>query len=83
MLSANGETKEYNAVEIGLLLSRLNLPRSRASGGKLIELTRQLSRRVHDLKRRYGVMTSPVSFPGCPDCEPPVVPGNRPLVQDM
>jgi hypothetical protein len=83
VLSASGEIKEYSAVEIGHLLSRLNLPRSRAAGGMLIELTRQVSGRVHDLKRRYGVMTSPDSFPGCPDCEPPAVPGNRRLVQGV
>ena len=83
VLSANGEIKEYNAVEIGHVLSRLDLPRSRAAGGKLIDLTRQVSRRVHDLKRRYGVMTSPDSFPGCPDCEPPAVAGNRRIVQGV
>jgi hypothetical protein len=80
VLSAGGEIKEYNAVEIGRLLSRLNLPRCRTAGGMVIEVTRQVSRRVHDLKRRYGVTTSPNSFPGCPDCEPPAVPGNRRLM---
>jgi hypothetical protein len=80
VLSARGEIKEYNAVEIGRLLSRLNLPRPRTGGGMVVELTRQLSRRVHDLKRRFGITTSPDSFPGCPDCESPEVPGNRRLM---
>ena len=80
VLSASGEIKEYSAVEIGFLLSRLNLPRGRAAGGMVIELTRQVSRRVHDLKQRYGVTTSPESFPGCADCEPSEVPRNRQLV---
>jgi hypothetical protein len=80
VLSASGEIKEYNALEIGRLLSRLNLARSRTAGGMVIELTRQVSRRVHELKRRYGVTTTPDSFPGCLDCEPPEVPGNRRLV---
>ena len=80
VLSASGEIKEYNAVEIGLLLSRLNLPRSRTAGGMVIELTRQVSRRVHDLKRQYGVTTTPATFPECPDCEPPEMPRNRRLM---
>jgi hypothetical protein len=79
-LSASGEIKEYSAVEIGRLLSRLNLPRSRTADGMVIALTREVSRRVHELKRRYGVTTTPASFPGCPDCEPPEVPGNRRLM---
>jgi hypothetical protein len=81
VLSANGEIKEYNPMEIGHLLSRLDLPRSRVAGGMVVELTRQVSRRVHELKQRYGVTTSPDRFPGCPDCEPPEVPGNRRLLQ--
>jgi hypothetical protein len=83
VLSASGEIREYNVVEIGLLLSRLNVARSRTAGGKVIELTREVSRRVHELKRRFGVTTTPDSFPGCPDCEPPTVPGNRRLVQGV
>lgn len=82
-LSASGEIREYNAVEIGRLLSRLNVPRSRTAGGMVIELTRQVSRRVHDLKRTHGVTTSPDSFPGCPDCEPSEAPGNQRLVQSV
>jgi hypothetical protein len=80
VLRASGEIKEYNALEIGRLLSRLNVPRSRTAGRMVIDLTRQVRRRVHDLKRRYGVTTSPDRFPGCPDCEPSEVPGNRPLM---
>jgi len=79
-VSASGEIKEYNAVEVGRLLSRLNLPRSRTGPGMVVELTRQVSRRVHDLKRRFGITTSPDSFPGCPDCASPEVPGNRRLM---
>lgn len=80
VLSANGEIKEYSPVEVGRLLSRLNLQRSRSAGGMVIELTRRVSRRVHDLKRRYEVTTSPATFPGCPDCESAEVPGTRRLM---
>jgi hypothetical protein len=80
-VSASGEIKEYNAVEVGRLLSRLNLPpRSRTGPGMVVELNRQVSRRVHELKMRYAVTTSPDRFPGCPDCEPPEAPGNRRLM---
>jgi hypothetical protein len=69
-LRANGEIKEYSPIEIGRRLSRLGLPRSRRAGGMVIELTRDISRRVHDLKKMYGLTTSPASIPGCPDCDP-------------
>ena len=80
VLTARGEIKEYNPVEIGRLLSRLNLRRSRSAGGMVLDLTRVVSRRVHDLKGRYGVTTSPASFPGCPDCDPSEVSGKRRLM---
>ena len=79
-LRARGEIKEYSSVEIGFLLSRLNLPRSRAASGMLVNLDRKLSRRVHDLKKLYGVTTSPSRFPGCPDCELTEVHGDKGLV---
>ena len=80
VLSSGGEIRQYSPVEIARLLSRLNLRRSRSGGGMVIELTRMVSRRVHDLGRRFGVTTSPAGFPGCPDCEPAELPGNRQLM---
>jgi hypothetical protein len=67
-LRAGGEIKEYSPPEIGRLLSRLSVPRARNAGGVAIDLTREVSRRVHELKRRYGVTTTPASFSNCPDC---------------
>ena len=36
----------------------------------------------HMLKRRYGV-TTPASFPGCPDCEPSEVRDERPACKQV
>jgi hypothetical protein len=69
VLRAAGEIREYSPPEIGRFLVRLSIPRSRNAAGMLIDLTRDVSRRVHGLKSRYRVVTSPASFPGCPDCE--------------
>jgi hypothetical protein len=82
-LRASGEIKEYNPVEIGRVLSRLDIPRSRSAGGMVIPLTRDLSRRVHYLGGRYGVTISSDAYPGCPDCSPSDSSGARQLVQGV
>jgi hypothetical protein len=79
-LRASGEIKEYSPLEIGRLRSRLCIPRARNASGAVIDLTRDVSRRVHELKRRFGVVTTPASFPGCPDCEPAEVGDDRRLM---
>jgi hypothetical protein len=69
-LRESGDIREFSPVEIGRLLSRLSFSRSRHASGMIIELSRPVSIRVHDLRRRYDIKTSPASFPGCHDCEP-------------
>jgi hypothetical protein len=81
VLRAGGEIREYGPLEIGRFLSRLGIPRARNAGGMVINLTRDVSLTVHLLKRRCGVVTTPTSFPGCPDCEPAGVSADRQLVQ--
>jgi hypothetical protein len=79
-LRASGEIREYSPLEIGRRLSGLNIPRARVASGMIIDLTRDVSRRVHELKCRFGVVTTPASFPGCPDCEPAEVGDDRRLM---
>jgi hypothetical protein len=79
-LRASGEIKEYSPPEIGRLLTRLSIPRARNAGGMVIDLTREVSRRVHELKCRYGMTTSPASFSSCPDCVAAEAPDSRELV---
>ena len=80
VLRAGGEIREYAPLEIGRLLSRLGIPRVRNAGGMLVDLTRELSRKIHDLKRRLGVVPTPASFPGCPDCDPTEIATDRQLL---
>jgi hypothetical protein len=79
-LRASGEIREYSPLEIGRLLSRLSIPRMRIASGMVIDFTRDVSRRVHQLKRRFGVVTTPASFPSCSDCEPSETAADRQLV---
>jgi hypothetical protein len=79
-LRANGEILKYSPEEIGRRLAAMGLFTSRTKSGNVIKLTRQISRLTHDLSRRYGVTTTPASFPGCPDCEPAEVPGKKRLM---
>jgi hypothetical protein len=53
---------------------------NRTKRGNVIKLTRQMSRLAHDLSQRYGVTTTPASFPGCPDCEAGEMPGTKRLM---
>ena len=82
-LRTGGELKEYSPVEIGRLLSRLDIPRFRGAGGRVIPITRDLSRRVHCLGRRYGGTISPGAYPGCPDCTSSGRSSGLPLVQGV
>lgn len=79
-LSASGELKQFSPVEVGCLLTRLGVPRSRYAGGMAVEFTRQVSVRVHELGERYGVATSP-GFAGCPDCDRSRVPADEQAMQ--
>jgi hypothetical protein len=77
VLRANGEILEYSPEEIGRRIPAMGLFTKRRNRGNLIKLTRQISRLAHDLSRRYGVTTTPPSFPGCPDCQAVDVPGRK------
>jgi hypothetical protein len=79
-LRANGEILKYSPEEIGRRIAAMGLLTSRTKRGSVIKLTRQISRLAHDLSRRYGVSTTPASFPGCPDCGPIEVPGKKRLM---
>jgi len=79
-LRARGEILEYSPEEVGHRLAAMRIFTSRTGSGKVIRITREISRLAHDLKLRYGIATSPGSFPGCPDCERTEVPGKKGLV---
>ena len=79
-LRANGEIQEYSPEEIGRRIAAMGLFTTRTKRGNVIKLTRQISRLAHDLSRRYGVTTTPPSFPGCPDCEAVDVPAKKRLM---
>jgi hypothetical protein len=79
-LRANGEILKYSPEEIGRRIAAMELSTSRTKRGNVIKLTRPISRLTHDLSLRYGVTTTPASFPGCPDCEPAEMPGKKRLM---
>ena len=80
-LSAGGELAQFSPEEIGHRLAALSLFTSRMAGGMVIKFTREVNRQIHDLKRIYGVNTSPTSFPGCPDCEQAEKPDTKEIVK--
>jgi hypothetical protein len=49
-LRAAGEIREYTPAEIGRVLVRLSIPRSRIAAGMLVDLTRDVSRRVQPVE---------------------------------
>jgi hypothetical protein len=79
-LRANGEILKYSPEEIGRRIAAMGLFTNRTKRGNVIKLTRQMSRLAHDLSQRYGVTTTPASFPGCPDCEAGEMPGTKRLM---
>jgi hypothetical protein len=67
LLHSRGEISTYNEMQIGWKLRKLFLHRGHNGKCKLLRISREMRRRVHDLAQQFGLKLPKV--PECADCE--------------
>jgi hypothetical protein len=67
LLRSRGEISTYNEMQLGWKLRELFLHRGHNGKGKVLRISRETRRRVHDLAQQFGLKLPKV--PECADCE--------------
>jgi hypothetical protein len=71
-LRSRGELLEYSAADVGRRIKALGITRHKGSNSMVLQLSRELSRRVHQLARDFNLQL-PQHADKCVDCTPPQI----------
>ena len=69
LLRSRGEISIYNEKQLGWRLRGLGLNRDNNGKGKVVRISREVHRRIHQLAAQFGLELS--KAPGCAVCEDP------------
>ena len=69
LLRSRGAIQEYSPEDVGRMLKRLGVPRTRSAAGMRIIRDDETARRVHSLSRSYGISTTESRELKCRECD--------------
>jgi hypothetical protein len=72
LLRSRGELLEYSAADVGRRLRALGINRHKGRNSMVLQFSRALSRRVHQLARDFNLQL-PLHAEKCVDCTPPQI----------